>query len=120
VFAPNALTIEKWDTNEAKEMIISEVVKSLFHYFAPLSANISFPEMILPTQVVLERFRQNTPHKKHVSHFLEVVKKNIEFVAAQRAKISDKSFKEPGRLLQQFNIDLQSTPLWKEASKSLV
>ena len=101
-------------------MIISEVVKSLFHYYAPLSANISFPEMILPTQVVLERFRQNTPHKKHVSHFLEVVKKNIEFVAAQRAKISDKSFKEPGRLLQQFNIDLQSTPLWKEASKSLV
>jgi hypothetical protein len=39
-------------------------------------------------------------------------------VAAQRAKISDKSFKEPGRLLQQFNIDVQSTPLWKEASKS--
>lgn len=120
MFAPNALTIDKWDTNEAKEMIISEVVKSLFHYYAPLSANISFPEMILPTQVVLERFRQNTPHKKHVSHFLEVVKKNIEFVAAQRAKISDKSFKEPGRLLQQFNIDMQSTPLWKEASKSLV
>ena len=80
-------------------MIISEVVKSLIDYYAPLSANISFPEMILPTQVVLERFRQNTPHKKHVSHFLEVIKKNIDFVASQRAKISDKSFKEPGRLL---------------------
>lgn len=63
-------------------MIISEVVKILFQYYAALSANISFPEMILPTQVVMERFRQNLPHKKHVSHFLDVIKKNVEFVAA--------------------------------------
>ena len=71
----------------------------MIEYYALLSGNISFPELVLPTQVVMERFRQNTPHKKHISHFLDVVQKNIDFVASQRAKITDKSFKDPGRLL---------------------
>ncbi len=117
VFPPESLTFDKCDIVEVKENIISEVIKSLIEYYAPLSANLSFPELILPTQVVLERFRQNTPLKKHVSHFLDLVQKNIDFVAAQRAKITDKSFKDSTRLIQQFNLDLHSTPLWKEASR---
>jgi len=113
----DALAFAKCDTVEVKEKIISEVIKSLVEYYASLSGNLSFPELILPTQVILERFRQNTPHKKHISYFLDVVQKNIDYVASQRAKISDKSFKDPARLLQQFNVDLHSTPLWKEATR---
>lgn len=114
MYSSDVLSIEKVDTYEVKEKIIEEVVESLTRYYAPLSANLSFPELILPTQIVLERFKQNVSHKKQVQHLLDVIQRNIDYVAAQRAKIADKSFKDPARLLQQLSTDIQSTPLSKE------
>jgi len=66
------------DTVETRELILKESVEALIHHYALVSANISFPEMILPTQIMLERFKKNTNQRKQVQVLLDLLRRNEE------------------------------------------
>ena len=51
---------ERMDNLALREKIIKDCVETLIRYYALCCTNISFPEFINPTQVVLERYLRNT------------------------------------------------------------
>lgn len=107
------------DTQEMKDRIVKEALEGLTQYFAANSTSLSFPELILPTCVILRKFKKNTNssvYRKQIASFLDQLKRNEDFIAAERAKIRDKNLRDPARLHQQFSMQLSNgtTPLARE------
>jgi len=107
------------DTQEMKDRIVKEALEALTQYFAANSESLSFPELVLPTCVILRKFKKNSNSplfKKHVTSFLDQIKRNEDFIAAERAKIRDKNLRDPAKLHQQFALQVSNatTPLSRE------
>ena len=64
--------------------------------------NLSFPEIILPVQLILRQFRKSVEgvkFQKMVSSYLEqVIDKHTQFVLEKRVAIKDKNLRAPERL----------------------
>ena len=84
-----------------KDRIIREALEALTRYLAANSAMLAFPEMMVPITVMLAKFKKGTTNqlfRKSIQTFLELVKRNEVAVADARAKIKDKSLKDPSNL----------------------
>jgi hypothetical protein len=93
------------ETQEMKDRIIKDAIEALTLYLSANSASLSFPEMMVPITVLLAKFKKNTTnsgYRKSIQAFLELVKRNEEAIAQARAKIKDKSLRDPAKLHQQF------------------
>jgi hypothetical protein len=90
-------------------------------FFGANSKTLSFPEMVVPMSVVLRKFRKttsNNAYRKTVGSFLELIKRNEDHVVGQRAKIAEKSLRDPAKLHQQFAVMMTAmTPLNTEAKR---
>jgi len=62
---------------------------------------------------------QNQVYRKSLQSLLDLIKRNEEVVANERAKIRDKSLKDPAKLTQQWSIQITGVdmPLVKESAK---
>ena len=72
------------ETQEIKDRIIKEALEAMTLYFAANSTNLSFPEMFVPTGVMLRKFKKNinnSNYRKMVSSFLELIKRHEDVVA---------------------------------------
>jgi len=54
-----------------------------------------------------------------MTRFLELLERNENFIAGERAKISDKSLKDPTGMLLQFGsiVKVEELPIYKESLK---
>jgi len=100
-----ALKIEKkhFDTSEIKDRIIRESLEGLTSFFAANSKMLAFPEMLVPASVMLRKFKKNcsnNSYRKSVGTFLDLLKRSEDWLAAERAKIQDKSLKDPAKMHQ--------------------
>ena len=89
------------ETQEMKDRIIKESIEAMTLYFAANSTSLSFPELFVPTGVMLRKFKKNTTnsnYRKMVQSFLELIKRHEDLVAQARGKIKDKSLREPAKL----------------------
>lgn len=98
-----ALKIAKkhFDTQVIKDRMIKESIEALTMFFGANSKSLSFPEMMVPTSVVLRKFRKNASnnaYRKTVGSFLDLIKRNEDHVVAERAKIADKCLRDPAKL----------------------
>lgn len=110
------------DSQEVKDRIVKEALEALTMYFAANSASICFPELTVPAGIMLRKFKKNCNngnYRKNVQSFLELLKRNEDFIAAERAKIKDKSLKDPANLISQYTQLLKDkeTPLMTAAKK---
>mmetsp|Transcript_112463 Transcript_112463/g.155342 ORF Transcript_112463/g.155342 Transcript_112463/m.155342 type:complete len:105 (+) Transcript_112463:1702-2016(+) len=67
------------DTQPIKDRIVKETVEALTLYFASNAESLSFPELIIPTCVVLRKFKKNcnnNGYKKCISAFLDLLQRN--------------------------------------------
>jgi len=86
-----------------KDRLIKESIETLTLYFAANSKALAFPEMVVAPAVTLRKFRKqssNNGYRKVVGNFLELLKRNEEWIAIERVKIVDKSMKDPAKLHQ--------------------
>jgi len=100
-----ALKIAKkhFDTQVIKDRIIKESIEALTLFYGANSKTLSFPELVVPTCVVLRKFRKmtsNNAYRKTVGSFLELIKRNEDHVVNERAKIAEKSLRDPAKLHQ--------------------
>jgi len=107
------------ETQEIKDRIIKEGIEALTLYFAANSTSLSFPELFVPTGVMLRKFKKNTTnnsYRKMVNSFLELIKRHEDFVAQARGKIKDKNLRDPAALHLQFKLLIkhEETPLGRE------
>jgi hypothetical protein len=91
-------------------------------YFSNNSRQLSFPEIIIPLGVLLRKFKKNTTnstYRKNVAAFLDLLKRNEDFIIQKRLQIKDKSLKNLVGLLKNFEMELGKdlTPLEKEKEK---
>jgi hypothetical protein len=71
------------DTAEMKDRIVKETLDELVLYLAANSGSASFPEMAVPAASVLRKFKKGTGnqnYRKMVTHVLEVIDANTEFI----------------------------------------
>lgn len=71
------------DTQEMKDRIVKEILDELTIYYANNSRSLSFPEMVVPLGVLLRKFKKNTTnsgYRKTVAAFMDLIKKNEEFI----------------------------------------
>jgi hypothetical protein len=62
------------EASEVKDKLIKEAFEELTYYYAVNSRSISFPEMSVPLQVMLRKFKKhvnNSSYRKVVQAFLE-------------------------------------------------
>lgn len=102
-----ALKIAKkhFETQVIKDRIIKESIEALTMFLGANSKALSFPELIVPTCVVLRKFRKmtsNNAYRKTVGSFIDLLKRNEDHVVAERQIIADKCLRDPARLHQQF------------------
>jgi hypothetical protein len=84
------------DTFEMKDKIVREIIDELTIYYANNSRLISFPEIIIPIGVLLRKFKKHTTnsnYRKIVAAFLDLLKKNEDFIILKRSALKDKSLK---------------------------
>jgi len=77
----------KLHTRGFQDSIISQLYEVLLEYFSAYSCSIGFPELILPTCIILKKFLKNCkvpPFKKKIQQLLEQVEKNKKFVLEKR------------------------------------
>ena len=75
------------DTLEMKERILKETVRALEKHYASQSHSIGFPEMIVPAQEILRKFKKaltNSGFRKQVGDLLDKLKENAEYVGQRR------------------------------------
>jgi len=66
-----------------KDRIVKEIIDELTIYYANNSRSLSFPEIIIPIGVLLRKFKKHTTnsvYRKSVASFLDLLKKNEDFV----------------------------------------
>ena len=59
--------------------------------------------MCIPSGVMVRKFKKtcsNSTYKKSLTSLLDLCKRNEEVIAAERAKLRDKSLKDPAKLTQ--------------------
>jgi len=64
------------DTAQIKDRIVKETLEALTLYFAANALSLSFPEIIIPTTVILRKFKKNcnnNSYKKSVTSFLDLL-----------------------------------------------
>ena len=112
------------NTQEAKDRIVKEVIESLTLYLAANGNSLAFPEIVVPVTVLLRKFKKQTTngiYKKSLQTFLDLITRHENHVAETRAKIKDKSLRDPAKLFQQFAAMAEekaaNTPLAKEQIK---
>ena len=112
------------DTQPIKDRIVKEVIEALTLYFAANATSLSFPEITIPTGVVLRKFKKNctnNTYKKAITSFLELLQRNSDFVVQQRLALKQKSLRDPVKLYSDFASQLNNTkqqaPLLKERQK---
>ena len=89
-----------------KDRIVKETMEDLTIYYASNSRSLSFPEMIVPLGVMLRKFKKQTTnggYRKIVAAFLDLLKKNEDVIIQKRSGLKDKSLKNLGHLLGNFN-----------------
>ena len=62
---------------------------------------MAFPELVVPITVLLRKFKKQTNsniYKKSIQSFLDLVTRQENYVAQARAKIKDKSLRDPAKL----------------------
>jgi hypothetical protein len=109
-------------TQEIKDRIIRESLEALTLYLAANAQSMSFPELVVPTCVMLRKFKKNVNHhvySKSVQSLLELIKRNEDMISTERAKIRDKSLRDPANLTKQFALQVKSLvlPLVKEGKR---
>lgn len=75
------------DTGEMKDRIVRETLDELVLYLAANSSSASFPEMAVPAELVLRKFKKtlgNQNYKKMITQVLEAIQANSEFVKGKR------------------------------------
>ncbi len=75
------------ETAEVKDRVVREIVEELTLYYAGNSRGIGFPEACVPVGVMLRRFKKQTHngnYRKVVAAFLELLKKNEEYIIQKR------------------------------------
>ena len=62
---------------------------------------------------------KTSTYRQSVQTFLDLLQKNVDKVSEERAKLRDKSLREPAKLIQQFTMQLQTQnlALVKESEK---
>jgi hypothetical protein len=73
--------------------------------------------MILPAQIMIERFKKTTLSKKHPQHLLDLMRKNEDEISLARSQIREKSLKDPSKVLLQFVVAKNNLTLAKESVK---
>lgn len=84
------------ETAEVKDRVVKEVIEELTIYYAANSRIIGFPEATVPIGVVLRKFKKlthNGNYRKIVATFLELLKKNEDFIIQKRLQMREKSLK---------------------------
>lgn len=79
-----------------KDRIVKEILEELTIYYANNSRSLSFPEIVVPLGVLLRKFKKHTTnsgYRKTVAAFMELIKKNEDFIIQKRAGLKDKSLK---------------------------
>lgn len=110
------------DTIEMKDRIVREIIEELTIYYAHNSRVISFPELVIPIGVLLRKFKKHTPnsnYRKIIAAFMELLKKNEDFIIAKRNQLKERSLKNLQNMLNSFEglIGKELTPLEKEKKK---
>jgi hypothetical protein len=75
------------ETAEVKDRVVREVIEEMTIYQAANSRSIGFPETTVPIGVVLRKFKKQTHngnYRKIVAAFLDLMKKNEDFIIAKR------------------------------------
>lgn len=78
--------------------------------------------MLVSASVNLRKFKKScktSTYRQSVQTFLDLLQKNVDKVSEERAKLKDKSLREPAKLIQQFTMQLQTQnlSLVKESEK---
>lgn len=111
------------DTQEMKDRIVKEIIDELTIYFANNSKSISFPEMVVPMGVLMRKFKKHTTnsgYRKLVAAFMDLIKKNEDYIIQKRVSIKDKSLKNLFGMVQAFDNGFNQgelTPLQREKAK---
>lgn len=107
-----------------KDRIVKEILDELTIYFANNSRSLSFPEMVVSLGVLMRKFKKNTTnsgYRKTVAAFMDLIKKNEDFIIQKRSALRDKSLKNLFNLATQFESSFaasgEQTPLEKEKAK---
>lgn len=105
-----------------KDRIVKEIIEELTIYYAHNSRVISFPELIIPIGVLLRKFKKHTPngnYRKIVAAFLDLLKKNEDYIIAKRNQLKERSLKNLQNMMNSFEslIGKEQTPLEKEQKK---
>ena len=111
------------NTQEARDRIVKEVIESLTLYLAANGQSLAFPELVVPITVLLRKFKKqvnSSNYKKNIQSFLDVITRQENYVAQNRAKIKDKSLRDPAKLFQQFSQIIQSQTTGKDGQSTNV
>ena len=105
-----------------KDRIVKEIIEELTIYYAHNSRVISFPELVIPIGVLLRKFKKHTPngnYRKIVAAFLDLLKKNEDYIIAKRNQLKERSLKNLQNMMNSFEslIGKEQTPLEKEQKK---
>jgi hypothetical protein len=111
------------ETAEVKDRVVRELIDELIIYYAANSRMIGFPEAVVPIGVVLRKFKKlthNGNYRKIVAAFLDLLKKNEDFIILKRTAMKEKSLKNLTALLGSFDAQFapgETTPLEKERDR---
>ena len=110
------------DTIEMKDKIVREMIDELTIYYAHNSRLISFPELLIPVGVLLRKFKKNTSnnnYRKIVAAFMDLLKKNEDYIIQKRTLLKEKALKNLSGMLKNFEnlLGQELTPLEKEKKK---
>jgi Noc2p family len=84
------------ETTEIKDRVVKEVFEELTVYYAANSRMIGFPEATVPIGVLLRKFKKQTHngnYRKIAAAFLDLLKKNEDFISQKRSQMREKSIK---------------------------
>ena len=78
------------NTIEQKDRIVKESLENLLEYLSGASTMIAFPEIVVPIDHILRKFRKastNNTHRSIVQEFLQKLDENREFVLKHRDQL---------------------------------
>ncbi len=113
------------ETAEVKDRVVREIVEELTVYYAANSRMIGFPEMTVAIGVVLRRFKKlthNGNYRKIVATFLDLLKKNEDYIIQKRTQMREKAIKNLSAMMGNFESYFapdEKTPLEKERDRIL-
>ena len=94
------------ETAEVKDRVVKEAIEELTIYYAANSRMIGFPECVVPIGVVLRKFKKHTHngnYRKVVAAFLDLLKKNEDYIVQKRLQMKERSVSNLVALIQSFD-----------------